>query len=136
MVLVCIWAPETDNVAFAKATGVASLIAGAFALTALIVRVPQGPVIRQVRAGTLGSTWALTALASVMIVFEIEDEIAFRFLGALGVLTASGTLALIILYRLRRDAGRTDLVTAAGEVELRCPALQAAPESRHRTEPL
>jgi len=71
-------------------------------------------------------------MASASIVWEIEDEFWFRWLGAAGVLDASSTLALLILAKLRKVGQVQKLQTAAGQVELRCPRCTTGAARRGR----
>lgn len=121
MVLVCIWAEHADNEDFAKATAIASIIAFSFAHTALLIRVPAGPTIGWLLRGSLVCVWLLAAMASASIIWEIEQEYWYRWLGAVGVLDASGSLALLIMAKLRQVVKAEKLQTAVARVELRCP---------------
>lgn len=121
MVCLVIWWVEDRVVWFGKATAVVSIAAAALAHTCLLVRVPGGQMLMRVLIGTVVCVAALALQAAAVIIWEIGDEFAFRVLGALGVLAASGSLALVILARLRRVARVEQLVTAAAQVELRCP---------------
>lgn len=123
---VCIWAEDAENEAFLKATLVASVVAFALAHTCLLVRVPGGGVLGGLLSGTMSCLWLLAALVSGLIITEADDEFWFRLMGALGVLSASGSLALLILAKLRQVGRRAALQTTAARVELHCPRCTAA----------
>jgi len=121
MILVCIWAESRENEAFAKATAIAGLAAFSFAHTALLLRVPTGGRTDWLRAGTLLCVWLVAAMLGITIIWEVEDELWFRLLGAAGVLDASGSLSLLIVAKLRQVGKTEQLQTAAPRVELKCP---------------
>ena len=121
MTLVCIWAERADNVDFARATAIASIVAFSFAHTALLIRVPGSRGIEWLLRATLACVWVLAAMASASIAWEIEQEFWYRWLGAVGVLDACGTLALLIMAKLRQVTKAENVQTAAARVELRCP---------------
>jgi hypothetical protein len=126
MVLVCIWEEPTDSEAFPKATAVMAIVAFSFAHTALLLRVPGGGSVDWLLRGALLCVWAIAAIASATIVWEIEDEFWYRVFGAVGVLDASGSLALLILAKLRKVGKVEKLQTAAAQIELRCPRCTAS----------
>ncbi len=127
MVLACIWATDSRNVEFAKATGIASVIAFSVAHTALLVRVPAGRGAAWLLMVALGCVWLLAAMASASIAWEIDEEFWYRWLGAVGVLDACSSFALLIMAKLRQVGKVENLQSAAPRVELRfprCTALQ------------
>jgi hypothetical protein len=121
MVTVCIWFEPTGDLFFPKATAVASIAAFAFGYSCLLIRVPGGGAIEWLLKGALACLWALAALSSGIIVWEINADFWFRVLGALGVLAASSSLALLILAKLRQVGKVERLESTAARVELRCP---------------
>jgi hypothetical protein len=121
MTLVCIWIEPTGSDAFPKATGVAAIVAFSFAHSALLLRVPGGGSAAWLLRGALVCVWAMAAMASVTIVEDFDDEFWFRLLGAVGVLDATGSLALLILAKLHKVGKVEKLQSAAPQVELRCP---------------
>jgi len=125
MVLACIWATDSRNVEFAKATGIASVIAFSVAHTALLVRVPAGRGADWLLMVALGCVWLLAAMASASIAWEIDEEFWYRWLGAVGVLDACSSFALLIMAKLRQVGKVENLQSAAARVELRCPRCTA-----------
>ncbi len=121
MLLVCIWSEPTGSDAFPKATAIAAIIAFALTHTCLVVRVPGGIGLPWLLFGTCASMWTLAAVASGMIILEPQHEFWARLLGALGVIAATGSLALLILTKLRRVGKEERLETTPARVELRCP---------------
>ncbi len=121
MLLTCIWASETDSELFVRLTAVAAIAAGSFAHTCLLVRVPAARTMGQILAATLGCVWSVALLGSFMILAKVEHEWAWRMLGALAVLDATGTLSLLILARLRKVDDVERLETTPARLELRCP---------------
>jgi len=121
MLLACIWAESSDNEAFAKATAIVAISAFSLAQTCLLVRVPVGLSLDWLRRGMIACVWAVAAVGSAIIVWEPREEFPFRFLGALGVMDASGSLALVILAKLRQVQGIEKLESTAARLEIRCP---------------
>jgi len=121
MVLICIWAEEVDNEAFGKATAIAGIAAFSFAHTALLVRVPGGGRLSGLLYGTMACVWLLAAMAAIAIIVEPQEEWWYRWMGAVGVLDACGSLTLLIVAKLRQVGRVEKLETTAGRVELRCP---------------
>jgi ssDNA-binding Zn-finger/Zn-ribbon topoisomerase 1 len=121
MVLICIWAEEADNEAFGKATAIAGIAAFSFAHTALLVRVPGGGRLSGLLYGTMACVWLLAAMAAIAIIVEPQEEWWYRWMGAVGVLDACGSLTLLIVAKLRQVGRVEKLETTAGRVELRCP---------------
>jgi hypothetical protein len=121
MVLICIWAEDSHSEEFAKATAIASVIAFSFAHTALLIRVPGGRGLDWLLKVSLACVWVLAAMASVSIAWEIEQEFWYRWLGAVGVLDACSSFALLIMAKLRQVGKIENLQTSAARVELRCP---------------
>lgn len=121
MVLVCIWAENAESVVFAKATAIACIVSLALTHSALLVRIPGGPALVVLSRATLGAAWTLAAMASIFIVQEVSDELAWRIFGAVGVIAASGTLALVILAKLRKVQRVEQVQTSSVRIDLRCP---------------
>ena len=121
MVVVCIWAEHTEDMTFLKATGIVAVLAFSLAHMCLLVRVPGGPVLTWLFRATLACVWAVAAMWSVAIVLEPTDDFFFRVFGALGVLDASGSLALLIVAKLKRIEEVGKLETAPARIEVHCP---------------
>jgi hypothetical protein len=121
MVLICIWVERAENVAFGKATAVAAIIAFSLAHTCLLAHVPAGPSLAWLLKGGMAAAWAFAGLGAAMIVMELDDEFSFRLLGALGVVDACGSLALVILVKVRQVQKIEKLTSAAARIELYCP---------------
>ena len=73
----------------------------------------------------LGCVWLLAAMASASIAWEIDEEFWYRWLGAVGVLDACSSFALLIMAKLRQVGKVENLQSAAARVELRCPRCTA-----------
>jgi hypothetical protein len=121
MVLVCIWAESTESVVFAKATAIVAVVAFSFAHTALLVRIPGAGTIGWLLYGTMVFVWTVAAMVAATIAWELQDDFWFRALAAAGVLDATGSLALLIVAKLRQVGKVERLQTAPPRVELRCP---------------
>ncbi|MGD8452050.1 MAG: hypothetical protein PVJ57_09555 [Phycisphaerae bacterium] len=121
MTLVCIWSEWTDDLTFAKATGIVAVGAFSLAHTCIVVRVPRDGALIWLVGGTLVFIWTLAAMWSTAIVIEPTDEMFFRVFGAVGVLDATGSLALLILAKLRRMARPELMQSTAVTLELHCP---------------
>ena len=122
MVLICIWAEDSHSEEFAKATAIAGVIAFSFAHTALLVRVPGGRGLDWLLKVALACVWLLAVLASASIAWLIEEEYWYRWMGAVGVLDACSSFALLIMAKLRQVGKIENLQTSAARVELRVRA--------------
>ena len=121
MTLTCIWAEHADNEAFAKATAIAAIIAFSFAHTALLAHVPASLAVRWLLGVALFSLWTVAAMVSAAIIWELQADGWYRVMGAVGVVDASASLALIIMALLRRVGKVEKLQSADVQVELHCP---------------
>jgi hypothetical protein len=121
MLLVCIWAPHAENVLFGKATGIAGLVAFAFAHTGLLLHVRAVPSLSLLRKGCIACAWAVALWATRIILEEADDEFSFRLLGALGVVDACGSLALVILAKVKQVQKTEKLTSVEAQLEICCP---------------
>ena len=121
MALVCIWAEDTDNVVFGKATLIATFVAFSFAHTCLLGQIAAGAALDWLRQGTVVIVWVVAGLASWMLLTEPDGEIWFRLLGAAGVTDACGSLALIIMAKIRQVGKIEQLESCAARLEIVCP---------------
>ncbi len=121
MLLVCIWAEPTGDLTFPKATGVVAVVAFSLAHSCLLLRVPGGRTLTWLLRATLACVWAVAAMSSLAIVLEPEDDVFYRMFGALGVMDASGSLALLILAKLRQVGKVAQLASTPAQIEVRCP---------------
>jgi len=121
MCLMCIWGPYTELKDFSKATAIACIIAFSLAHTALLIRVPGQRTVARLLEASLVCVWLLAAMASASVIWEIQAEYWYRWLGAVGVLDACGSLALLIMAKLRQVGKIEKLRTTATQIELRCP---------------
>lgn len=126
MLLVCIWASDTENVAFGKATATAAFAGGALAHTCLILRIPGGRTLGWLLAATLASAWLVALMATLAVWLEPMNELFFRFFGAAGVIAACGTLSLLILAKLRQVGTAGQLQTTPATITLHCPRCTTA----------
>ena len=121
MWLVCVWADPRDDHTFLKATLIMSLVAFSSAHSCLLWRLPRVEMAGRLVWLTLAAAWGVTGLGSLMILFELEQDYLFRWLGALGVVDACGSLAVLIMARLGQTAAAERMTTTSAQVELRCP---------------
>lgn len=120
MTLVCIWA-DGDSVWFAKATAAAAFVAFSLAHTNLLVALRVAANLRWLLRSAWLAIWMLCALATLMVLYELAEEVWFRLLGAVAVLDVCATLALVIMMRLRGVQATEELESAERSVALRCP---------------
>lgn len=125
MLLICIWATRHESITFGKATAIVAIAAFSLAHTCLLVRVPRGIRLEWLVLATLGCVWVLAGQAALMIAFELDKEPEFRVLGALGVMDACGSLALIILVKLRQVQKVEQLASTEAKLEIVCPRCTA-----------
>lgn len=87
-----------------------------------------------VRYGTVGAIALLAATIVVMVVGEIEPgDVVIRYIGAIAILDACGTIAIPILHRVSRIQSHEQTLTTALEISLTCPrcaAQQTVPVGR------
>ncbi len=121
MVLVCIWAEPTGNMAFARATGVVGVIAFSLAHVCVLMRVPGRSAATRLLWGTIVCIAAVGVMWSVAIIYEPRDELFYRVLGAVGVLDASGTLLLLIVSKLRQLGKIAGLQSTSARIAFACP---------------
>lgn len=141
LTVICIWAPASEHLAFARATGTVAVLAFTLAQLSFLVRIPGFPSLRWVFVGTIACAWAVASMATTAIWREPTAELFYRIFGALGVLDATGSLTLVILAVLQRmtggpgpagddaggpadaggHAGTPGHTDAGATVELRCP---------------
>lgn len=126
MLLVCIWAPEHENIAFGKATATAAFAAGALAHACLILRIPGSRTFGWLLAATLASAWLVALMATLAVWLKPESELFYRFFGAAGVVAACGTLSLAILAKLRQVGHPGQLQTTPATIALQCPRCTTA----------
>jgi peptidoglycan/LPS O-acetylase OafA/YrhL len=120
--LAFIWSEDlTHHETFSKGAAIVAIIAFSLSHTCLLFWLPDRLRVRPVLTLAIVSIWALAIGLSVTIIEEPRDDMWFRALGAVGVVDASSSLALVILARLRQVARVEGLQTAARQVELRCP---------------
>jgi len=121
MTLVCVWASDVESESFGKATLIAAITAFSLAHAALLIRVPGGGRLGGLLYGTMACVGLLAAMLAIAIVVEPREEWWYRWMGAVGVLDACGSLTLLIAAKLRQVGRVEKLETTAGRVELRCP---------------
>lgn len=121
MCMACVWDRSHSSESFGRATGIAAVIAFTLAQTALLIRLAGRAASPVLFRFAVGSAWLLAGLASIAIACEIDTEPYFRWMGAVGVVDASATLALLIVAKLHQSRQPDTLETAAARVELRCP---------------
>jgi hypothetical protein len=124
--LLMIWA-EWDPDPAEKTMLILVLFAFSFAQSSLLA-LPRLPgQAAWIFPAALVCIFALAALLSTMLVFELEDEFLFRLAGVLGILDASATLSIPILHKLGGKAPAEELPRAdhaqqrGWRVELVCP---------------
>ncbi len=121
MTLICTWVDQPENVTFGKATLIMCAVAFSLAHTNLLVGLFGTGRVDWLLRGVVACIWALAVLVSGMIIWEPSGEFWFRLLGALGVLDASGSLALAIVARLRQVGKIEKLQSTPARIEIRCP---------------
>lgn len=121
MTLVIIWSRADSGAEFVRATAVVLVVAFACAHTSLLLHVPLRRGRTWLRNWTHAAAWLTAIELAGLILWEIDDDLAFRVLGALAVLTTCGTLTVLILARLQQVENVARLTTTAATVELRCP---------------
>lgn len=123
MCLLCIWCGELfdDTESLFRATAVVGIVAFSLSHTTLLLRVPGSVTAAHLLRASVVCVWLLAAMGSLSILYEIEDEYWYRWFGAVGVLDACGSLALLIMAKLGRIRRIEKLQTVVPRVELRCP---------------
>ncbi len=121
MAVTCIWGEDADAIWFGKLTAVVCIVAFTFAQMCILVGIRGSVLLERLFILTAICAWIVAALLAILIVWEIEDDLLLRVLGAGGVLDACGSLSLLILAKLQQVGKRETLQTVAARVELRCP---------------
>lgn len=121
MVFICIWGPRSESEVFGKATLVVCIVALSLAHTLLLIRVPGHDKVRHILLATFIAVWLLAVMGSLTIVYDVDAEFWYRGLGAVGVLDACGSLALLITAKIARVEKTEELEVATKRIELRCP---------------
>lgn len=120
-VLLLLWGTGPPSEPLAKAAGVLAILAASNAHATLLLRVRGLRTARGVFQGALAAVGAVGLMGAISISGEIQDEFWYRCFGAVGVVDACGTLALLILAKLGKAEEREKLETVVARVELRCP---------------
>jgi hypothetical protein len=121
MTAVCIWAEPRVSTAFPKATGVVAVVAFSLAHVCVLLRIPGGATLSWLLGGTIASVWAVAVMWSLAIVLEPSSDFFYRGFGALGVLDASGSLALLIVAKLKQIGKVETLESTPARIEIACP---------------
>lgn len=124
--LLLIW-PEWETEFAAKTMVVLVLLAFSFAQSSLLALARLQERWAWVFPAAVGCIFALATLLSGMLIFEADDEFLFRVVGVLGILDATATLSIPILYRLAGKppeepvASGKELPKQDWRIELACP---------------
>jgi len=121
MVMWAIWCTEFDDEQYARATGVAAVLAFSLSHTCLLGRVRTTPSNIWLVRGTLAFVWMTAGIFSYAILADDFDEFIVRLLGAGAVLDVCGSFTLVILGRLKGVEKIERLQTSEKEIELSCP---------------
>lgn len=121
MVLAIIWAFESENEWFARATATAAIIAAALSHTCVLGRIRLDLKFAWIVTGTLGCLWLLVSLLSYAILADDFEDFLMRLTAATGVLAGCGTLTLVILVSLKRVKKIERIESSARSIELACP---------------
>ena len=116
---------------FAKNHWWDDLLWKSMALTAIwAIALPWGAMLgrtqfrdwyRWLRFGSIFVVYLTAATISLAAVFEIEDAPMWKLLGVLGILTALGTIALPILYKVRGMEKEAGVESTPLEMTVICP---------------
>lgn len=91
--------------------------------------------MRWARLATIGLTFAMAGLLTLILVAEIEEDVVFRLVGVVGILLALGSVSTPILHRVAGIERRLSVQTTPLEVKLTCPRClleQVLPVGRSR----
>ncbi|MCG3128960.1 MAG: hypothetical protein CHACPFDD_03856 [Phycisphaerae bacterium] len=121
-----IWVDSPPEVEVTKAIAVGCIAAFTLAHTCLLVRVPGGTTLAQVARLAVIAAWLTGGWGSVVLTLELDPEPHFRILGALGVLDACATLALVLMAKIRKTQRVEALVSTERQIQIVCPRCTAA----------
>jgi hypothetical protein len=122
MTLVCIWAERTESKLFGELTAVGSVMAFSFAHQCLLGRVPIIPAIKWLASLAGIGLWAFAAMLSFAILTEtLDDDVTMRLLGAVGVLDAVSSIALVIMVKVKGVEKIQGLESTPARLDIRCP---------------
>lgn len=113
--------PTGGGNSIVRAAMTANVVAICLAHAGLLVRVAVPPNLSWMRVAAFGAIAAFGGLVSAFILLELKGDFVMRLMGALGVLDASSTVALMIMWRLRRVDETEHRLVARAQIALTCP---------------
>lgn len=137
MVLVCIWSNGDVTETFAKATWIAAVVTFSFSHLCLIGMVPALPSLRWLLALAVASLWTMAAVAISIILATPAGEHIVRLAGAVGVLDAAASLALLIMTKAKQVENIQQLQSTPARLKIHCPrcetpqVVEAGPSKCH-----
>ena len=102
-------------------------LAASVAYVNLLLMCPLHPSQKWVRQGTIGAGLLAAGLIDLMAASEelfsipLADGLAGRLAGAAGILTACGTIALLVLLRINRGVDYEPISLDTAGIDLTCP---------------
>ncbi|MBL8878471.1 MAG: zinc ribbon domain-containing protein [Phycisphaerales bacterium] len=121
--LVAIWflLPAGGGNSIMRAAMTSHVIAICLAHAGLLVRVAVPSNLAWMRLAAFASIAAFGSLVSAFILFDLKGDFVLRLMGALGVFDVSSTVALLIMWRLRRVDESEQRLVAQAQISLSCP---------------
>lgn len=81
----------------------------------------RGGVWRWVQVGAFVAVFSLASVISAAVVFEADDDLAWRMIGILAIFSVLGTIAIPVLSKVHRIDRLTEMVATRLDVSLKCP---------------
>jgi hypothetical protein len=104
-----------------KSMALAAIWAIALPWGAMLARTQFRDWYRWLRFGSIFVVYLTAASLSLAAIFEADDEPVWKLLGVLGILTALGTIALPILYKVRGMERDEQVESTPLEMTIICP---------------
>lgn len=116
LLLVAIWGEQGENRPLFKAIFATMIVAGSLAQVCMLLHVPGSTKLVTLLTVTLLAIAGVAGMGIYAIYTELDNELYYRILGAVGVVDGCGTLSLAIVAWLKRIGPAHH-----HGIELRCP---------------
>ena len=107
-----------------QALAVGGLISFALAHICMLLLTPIAASAATLRTIAIAFAAATAGLWSLFVINQLNDDLSWRWLGALGIADAAATLAVIIFSRARGVDAVAKLTPGLAQIDLSCPRCQ------------
>lgn len=116
-----IWGELFDTEPYVKTVLILGILSFTFAQASLLSLAQLDARYQVFLHGTYSAVLALALLATVMIMFEWDNEWLFRVMGVLGILDGCGTVSIPVLSKLSTTPVIETAFAGIRNIELSCP---------------